>query len=475
MKCYYCGASLDRSNYCPQCDADVRVWKKISAVSNRLYNEGLERAKVRDLSGAVECLRSCLRYNKRHMSARNLLGLVYFEMGESVNAVSEWVISKSLNPEDNPAETYLGEVQNNSARLESLNQTIKKFNQALAYCRQGNHDLALIQLKKVLALNPKLVKAHQLLALLYMKQERYDLARKTLKNARRVDNGNTDTRLYMRECSQRLREMEPKPPVAEEDEIVSYQSGNETIIRPAKFGDNTTRLTLINLLVGAAIGIAVVCFLIIPSIRKNANTDATSQLVKANETISTREQSIKSLESQIEDMKKQVSDAKTSTDSAEQKVTSYESLLNAYVAYAAKNYDDAGTYLSDVKQKLLSDDAKKIYEDMSADVNDQLLGTKINQAINTYAKKNYTEAITLFKEIIDIDEAYQDYDAPYYMAYAYMFQKDYKNATKWFQKVVDNASSSSKRNRASQNIAEMEALSNSNNNNSGSGDNSTGN
>lgn len=29
-------------------------------------------------------------------NARNLLGLVYFEMGESVKALSEWVISKSL-------------------------------------------------------------------------------------------------------------------------------------------------------------------------------------------------------------------------------------------------------------------------------------------------------------------------------------------------------------------------------------------
>ena len=42
-----------------------------------------------------------------------------------------------------------------------------------------------------------------------------------------------------------------------------------------------------------------VCFLIVPGIRKNANTDAASQLVKANETIATREQSIKSLEDEI--------------------------------------------------------------------------------------------------------------------------------------------------------------------------------
>ena len=35
----------------------------------------------------------------------------------------------------------------------------------MLYCRQNSTDLAIIQLKKVLSLNPKLVKGHQLLAL----------------------------------------------------------------------------------------------------------------------------------------------------------------------------------------------------------------------------------------------------------------------------------------------------------------------
>ena len=120
--------------------------------------------------------------------------MIYYEMGESVDAVSEWVISKSLIPDGNPAASYLNEVQSSSSRMESLNQTIKKFNQALLYCQQGNDDLAIIQLKKVLSMNQKLVKGHQLLALLYIKQGRYDLAKKALKNAGRVDANNTQTK-----------------------------------------------------------------------------------------------------------------------------------------------------------------------------------------------------------------------------------------------------------------------------------------
>ena len=84
-------------------------------------------------------------------------------MGETVSALSEWVISKNFKPENNIAGEYLDEIQKNRARLESINQTIKKYNQALLYCHQDSGDMAIIQLKKVLSMNPKMVQGHQLL------------------------------------------------------------------------------------------------------------------------------------------------------------------------------------------------------------------------------------------------------------------------------------------------------------------------
>ncbi len=87
---------------------------------------------------------------------------------------------QSLIPDDNPASEYLRKIQSNNVYLEKLNQTIKKFNQTLLYCRQGNEDLAVIQLKKVVSENPKLVKGQQLLALLYIKEEVLSMGPKRL-------------------------------------------------------------------------------------------------------------------------------------------------------------------------------------------------------------------------------------------------------------------------------------------------------
>ena len=122
----------------------IATYKKLESLSNFFYNDGLEKAGVRDLTGAIESLQQSLRMNKNNIDARNLLGLVYYEMGEVVAALSEWVISKNFRPEDNIADDYMDMVRNSPAKLEDINQTIKKFNIAYNYCRQDSLDLAVI-------------------------------------------------------------------------------------------------------------------------------------------------------------------------------------------------------------------------------------------------------------------------------------------------------------------------------------------
>ena len=105
MICYRCGCRLSEKDFCTGCGADVGLYKRIMFMSNRFYNDGLERAAVRDLSGAMNSLRQSLKFNKNNIDARNLLGLIYFETGEVVEALGQWVISKNLRPNKNIADT----------------------------------------------------------------------------------------------------------------------------------------------------------------------------------------------------------------------------------------------------------------------------------------------------------------------------------------------------------------------------------
>ena len=135
MRCIYCNTQLGNEMYCPRCGADLSLPRRIVRISNLLYNKGLEKASVRDLSGAIACLQQSLKFNKENTDARNLLGLCYYENGEAVSALCEWVISKNMNTADNLADRYISDLQDNKNQLDAINQSIRKYNQSIEYCR----------------------------------------------------------------------------------------------------------------------------------------------------------------------------------------------------------------------------------------------------------------------------------------------------------------------------------------------------
>ena len=93
--------------------------RRCQLIANGYYNQGLEKARIRDLSGAAECLKKSLHFNKYQTDARNLLGLIYYEMGETAESLVQWVISQNLQPEHNRAEVYLRRIQGKPGRLEA--------------------------------------------------------------------------------------------------------------------------------------------------------------------------------------------------------------------------------------------------------------------------------------------------------------------------------------------------------------------
>lgn len=436
MECFNCGTALTEKNFCEKCGVDVKVYKKIIMTSNAYYNDGLERARVRDLSGAISSLKKCLELNKLNIDARNLLGLVYFEIGETVSALSEWVISKNYWPRNNEAGYYLSEIQSNSGRLDTINQTIKKYNQVLQYCRQGSFDLATIQLKKVLSLNPNMVKGHQLLALLYIREGKYDQAKKSLSSAVEIDASNNTTLRYMREVDKQLKEGEPKK--KKNGDLISYKSGNDTIIMPANFKDNSAGQTIINIVIGIALGVALMVFLMLPNIRKQEKSDTNEALKAANDTISTKEQSISALEHEVESLTKEMEEAKSASESVEGKLGSYENLLNAYSAYNNEDFDGAGNSLSAVKEEDLSGSIKTIYEDISAKVNERYLAAMYQEGYTAYTRGKWDEAVEKLARVVEVEMDFQDGNAAYYLAQSYRRMDDMANAIGYYQFIVEN-------------------------------------
>lgn len=455
MICYRCGQDVGDAKRCPNCGADLTVFWKVRRISNSYYNLGLQQAEVRNLSGAVESLKNSLKFNKYNIAARNLLGLVYHEMGETVAALSEWVISQSYQPDDNLANGYLDEIQKNRGQLDTINQTIKKYNQALHYCQQDSRDLAIIQLKKVLSMNPKLIKGHQLLALLYLQDGKLELAKKSLRNAGKIDANNTTTLRYLKEVNTQLKEKSPsKKP--KDDDLISYQSGNETIIIPKRFKESSLGSTLAYIVTGLVVGAAVTAFLIVPSVKNQAKEDAKQQILEASDTISSNGQTIKDLEQQVSDLQDQLEEEANNNEKVADQIKTYERLLNAYVSYTADDVIAAGQALDKVNTSYLSKKAKSIYKDLNDEVRSQYLDKLYQEGYGYYQRGKYEDAITDLQKIVDEEEDFQDGSAAYYLAQSYRKNGDLDSAKPYYQYVIDKHPGT-ERARTSQNYVDAQA------------------
>ena len=184
---------------------------------------------------------------------------------------------------NNIATEYIQRVQAEPAKLDTINQTIKKYNIALKCCREGNDDVAVIQLKKILSQNPKLIKAYHLLALLYIRKEEYEKARKILKKAARIDKTNSTTLRFLKEIDEQTgtvtslegrRNSRRKKPSREEELLPdreTYVSDGEMVIQPAAVRESSVLSTIINIVTGIIIGALVIWFLAVPSVRRSVN------------------------------------------------------------------------------------------------------------------------------------------------------------------------------------------------------------
>lgn len=447
MFCYHCGCHLSEHDFCTACGADVGLYKKIMQVSNLYYNEGLEKAGVRDLTGAINSLRQSLKFNKNHIEARNLLGLVYFEMGEVVAALSEWVISKNLRPEKNIADDYIEMVQSNASRLEAINQTIKKYNQALVYCQQDSKDLAVIQLKKVLSLNPKFIRAHQLLALLYMDGEDWERAGRELGKCMDVDRNNTLILRYMKEVEHMLapddgaRQQGRK----KKDEAVRYQSDNEIIIQPltVKEPKNSGVSTLVNIGIGLIIGLAAMYFLVVPAAVSNANNEAQKTITEIGNQLDARTSKITELEAQIEGLEAE-------NASLHQELNGYvgddgtlktiDNLLAAASAYLeTRDVEQTAANLESIAGSVTvaetSEAFQKLYNTLLAAIGPELSKTYYTAGYEAYRSEDYGPAIENLSRAVYYDGA--NAEAWFNLANAYRESGDIENAVATYDKVIE--------------------------------------
>lgn len=427
MECLNCGAPVLENGHCSSCGISYRLLKKAYNTSNYYYNLGLDRACVRDLTGAVDALDLALKYNKQNINARNLLGLIHYEMGETVLGLTHWVVSANYFPDQsNMAWEYIEEVQSDPLKLEEANQLAKQFNQALMYAKQGTKDLSFIQLKRILSSYPHFVKGYLLLALLYMENGNNDKAKKALKRVLRIDKNNTLAVRYLQEMGVAHRDIINMKETSGRIDVNSayddedqYKSDLEAIVERG-FEDidnpdlsvgsykeiNHNKFNLLYVVVGMVLGVLVFWILVLPTKLTLANKESRKEQIEYSEELSKKDVVIADLENQIADIQKQ----REQEEAEEQEKADKE-----------KDFKDAfgiiRTNIPNTTYETLCDEAAKAVE-----------------------AGQYEAAINMCNVALQIQEGDEAY---YYLGRAYLGNRDEENAKAAYIRIKENYPDSS--------------------------------
>lgn len=451
--------------------------KKIVYQSNYWYNDGLRKAQIRDMSGAIVSLRRSLQFNRENIAARNLLGLVYYGIGEVPEALVEWIISKNLRTHNNIADYYINTVQASAKELETINLAIKKYNQCLAYCQQNGEDLAIIQLKQVVASHPSFLKAHQLLALLYLHTGQYTRARQMIRQARKLDTGNEITLKYMHELTHQRGKQRRRSEKKKED-AVEYSLGNETIIQPkhSRVKEMASHLAVANVFIGAAIGAAIIWFLVAPAVNQSQNNRMNDQMREYSDQIKTLEAQVSAQTRTLDNYRASGEEVEADTNQAQTTRDSYENLMTVVEQYNSGEYSytTMADSLIGIDRDSLGESGKSRYDELTDAIYPSACETNFATGTEALSAGNYQGAVDALYKVVRMNAGYNDGQALFNLAQAYMGNGDNDNAITYFQRVVDDYGDSEYAEEAQTNLDTLSVAADDSGDSTSGGDSSGG-
>ena len=437
--CSYCGSRKQDQLYCSTCLKKIDWVQEVKYRSIAYYNKGYEAAKVRNLTLASTYLKNALLLDKYHIEARNLLGLIYFEVGQVELALKEWFVSQSLQKEKNLATYYIEQIQENKKILSSYKEGVLLYNKGLEDLKRNNIDMALIRFKKAMSYYPQLVEARVLIVLSYIHQGQFYKAQEQLEKILLIDKGYEYGLLYYKKIQEEAVEAVKTYKIKGYIQLGHILKNNRMIAREKIF-----RRYFLYFLLGAIGMFGLERYLILPSERKSHRIE-TERLKESEDRLAykiqdlTREYKLQTaeLENQRNELQKEVTLYQKQVGELEQKqkITQVKEYLDN------KEYVDAARVLHSIASNQLDENFKSELEQLKNKVYPTANERLYNEGTRLYNQKELVEASIKFETILlyEPDERLMR-KSLYSIGCIYEQSGDLENAKKYFEKVIEISS-----------------------------------
>ncbi len=425
--------------------------RRLEQISNGYYNLGLSLAKERNLSSALNALSISLGLNKKNTDARNLYGLIQFEMGEETKALISWVISININPINNPAQNYLQKLRNKSAYLEKSQDAISKYNKAISQIKTVNYDMARITLKQAVDIRPHFVKAMLALALLDIREGKSSEAKKLLDNVLSIDRFNTKAITYLEEMKPLTEKNARKEklsvigsPVKKEKHVENMNNGMPVT---EIYKNYSGMFTAINVGIGLIVGACAMVFLYMPTMKVSLNNAHNKEIVAISQQLNDVNLAMEGLKSENESLNEQVNKLtevnNTSTENMNYKLLQYVYFLGLIKEYNTKNYTRAAEIFSNLDVGQLTDvdnglgiSVTGTFAEMAPKMRDEGPKLLLKVADGLNRSGDFAGAIGYYDAALRISPDYVE--AKYKKALAYKTMGDVDTANNLFTEIITN-------------------------------------
>ncbi len=442
MKCPNCGYEFFEGCLCPGCGVDVYIFHKTRRASIRLYNEALGLAEEKDLSGASANLEQSLLFDKNNVQARNLLGLIYCETGRIGDALKHWIISTSIQPENNPASGYISFLQKNAREMEKCNDAVRMYNQAITYLKQGSDDLAIIQLKKSIDNNPDFLDAYNLMTLCCIED----------KNMKRAQHFNDmvlkrDIRNPLALHYANLLGSVPSPvPLKKTEKGKPTVSMKKTDSNPPiprykrkeKKSSVLEKRDFIAFLAGIAVAAIVILVLIVPALNESKDSKIKELETKVENYVGETNMTPEEVLSMREELTK-LQDENKQLRSEENKQANLELLQTAVSQLTDGDYEGCVTTLSSIDTVGFSDEDMSKYNSVKTTAYPKAADSYYTKGKSEFLSNNYGEAKVYLESALDYtsNENFID-DTLYYLAKIAEADGDVETAKTYYNKIIES-------------------------------------
>jgi len=406
MQCPNCKKPYDFGNKCPHCKVDTVLFKRIVRMSERLYNQGLQKLQSSDFTDGIESLVKSVSINKSNIDARNLLGLALFEVGHVGEALMHWVISTSFSEDNNPAEDYLERAKKNARVLEKLNDAIVMYNAALSHIKNKSDDLAIIQLKRAVENNPHFIDALNLLALCHLIQNEKERALSMAERVLAIDAKNPQAMNYYSILNpSKIKPMRSIANTAKFSPVANNNAGPyKSINIPDKKSTNFHITEVLSFVVGVACAIAIVYFLVYPSFQSDHDRELARMRVQLTQAEEAHDEQIQALEDEKDELQRTINARDIAIDNLNQTAELHDRKMRvnqAYFFFLDNQWREAVDAIEGIDTSGMPFDIRGRIDTILEGSYPRLATAYFNEGRTAFNANDF------YKALIDLEEAYR--------------------------------------------------------------------